>query len=89
MSVDVENESCDIALVGLGTMGSNFALNVADHGYTVAGYNRKKEKIKHLAEIKKDHHKIAMTRLLAELCRMVRRPRAIVLLCRPVGRWMR
>ncbi len=84
MSVDEENGSFDIGLVGLGTMGSNFALNVADHGFSVAGYNRKEDKIKYLAEIKKDHHKIAMTQDIAELCRMVRTPRAIVLLV-PAG----
>lgn len=84
MSLDEENGSFDIGLVGLGTMGSNFALNVADHGFSVAGYNRKEDKIKYLAEIKKDHHKIAMTQDIAELCRMVRTPRAIVLLV-PAG----
>ncbi len=85
MSVAEENGTFDIGLVGLGTMGSNFALNVADHGYAVAGYNRKEDKIKYLAEIKKDHHKIAMTQDIAALCRMVRRPRAIVLLV-PAGK---
>ncbi len=30
----------DIGLIGLGVMGRNLALNMADHGYTVAVYNR-------------------------------------------------
>lgn len=30
----------DIGLIGLGTMGSNLVLNMADHGYRVAVYNR-------------------------------------------------
>ena len=29
----------DIAVIGLGVMGSNLALNIADHGYKVAVYN--------------------------------------------------
>ena len=29
----------DIALIGLGVMGSNLALNIADHGYKIAVYN--------------------------------------------------
>ncbi|MCB1774166.1 MAG: decarboxylating NADP(+)-dependent phosphogluconate dehydrogenase [Gammaproteobacteria bacterium] len=32
--------SCDIAVYGLGVMGSNIALNFADHGLQVAVYNR-------------------------------------------------
>jgi 6-phosphogluconate dehydrogenase len=75
---------CDIGLIGLGVMGSNFALNVADHGFSVAGYNRKKEKIKQLAELKSAHHKIETTQDIRSLCHMVRTPRAIVLLV-PAG----
>ena len=32
--------SADVGLVGLAVMGANFALNMADHGYKVAVYNR-------------------------------------------------
>ena len=32
--------SCDIAMIGLAVMGQNLALNIADHGYKVAVYNR-------------------------------------------------
>ncbi len=32
--------SCNVGLVGLGVMGRNLALNMADHGYRVAVYNR-------------------------------------------------
>jgi len=34
----------DIGLVGLAVMGQNLVLNMADHGYTVAVYNRSAEK---------------------------------------------
>ncbi|NLO28078.1 MAG: hypothetical protein GX113_07875, partial [Actinobacteria bacterium] len=30
----------DIGVVGMGTMGRNLALNMADRGFTVAVYNR-------------------------------------------------
>ena len=33
-------EKCDIGLIGLGVMGQNLILNMADHGFTVAAYNR-------------------------------------------------
>ncbi len=32
--------TCDVGLVGLAVMGQNLALNMADHGYKVAVYNR-------------------------------------------------
>lgn len=32
--------TCDIGLIGLGVMGQNLILNLADHGYWVAVYNR-------------------------------------------------
>jgi 6-phosphogluconate dehydrogenase len=32
--------SCDVGLVGLAVMGQNLALNMADHGYRVAVFNR-------------------------------------------------
>ncbi|KPJ99069.1 MAG: 6-phosphogluconate dehydrogenase [Desulfobacterales bacterium SG8_35] len=31
---------CDIGLIGLAVMGQNLVLNMADHGFTVAAYNR-------------------------------------------------
>ena len=31
-------------MIGLGVMGSNFLLNVADHGFTAVGYDKDKEK---------------------------------------------
>ena len=31
--------SCDIGVVGLGVMGKNLALNLADHGYRVACFD--------------------------------------------------
>ena len=85
MADNGQKNKFDIGLIGLGVMGSNFALNVADHGFSVAGYNRKAEKIKLLAEIKGEHHKIETTRDLQNLCDMVRKPRAILLLV-PAGR---
>jgi len=32
--------SADVGLIGLAVMGQNLALNLADHGYRVAVYNR-------------------------------------------------
>ena len=34
------SEKSQIGLIGLGVMGQNLALNIADHGYPIAVYNR-------------------------------------------------
>jgi len=35
----MEKRGCDIGLIGLGVLGRNFLLNVADQGFAVAGYD--------------------------------------------------
>ncbi|MCB5161598.1 NADP-dependent phosphogluconate dehydrogenase [Marinomonas algarum] len=39
------NQNCNIGFVGLGVMGKNLALNLADHGYRVAGFDLDPHKI--------------------------------------------
>jgi 6-phosphogluconate dehydrogenase len=40
----MKNQGCDIGLIGLGVMGRNLVLNIADQGFSVALYNRTIEK---------------------------------------------
>jgi 6-phosphogluconate dehydrogenase len=40
-----ENASADIGLIGLAVMGENLALNIADHGFKCAVYNRTTDKV--------------------------------------------
>jgi 6-phosphogluconate dehydrogenase len=42
-------KSCELGLIGLGVMGRNFVLNLADRGFAVAGYDRQPEKVAALA----------------------------------------
>jgi methyl-accepting chemotaxis protein/ribose transport system substrate-binding protein len=39
-----------IGVIGLAVMGKNLALNIAEHGFTVAVYNRSSQKTKELLE---------------------------------------
>ena len=39
------NAQCDIGLVGLAVMGQNLVLNMVDHGFKVAVYNRTTSKV--------------------------------------------
>ncbi len=43
-------EKADIGMVGLGVMGSNLALNIAEKGYTVAVYDRDEPVLKAFIE---------------------------------------
>jgi 6-phosphogluconate dehydrogenase len=38
------SESAEIGLVGLGTMGANLALNIAEAGHRIAVFNRSPER---------------------------------------------
>jgi len=44
----MEHEQCEFGMVGLGVMGSNFLMNVADSGFTAVGYDKDAEKAKAL-----------------------------------------
>ncbi len=37
--------TCDIGLIGLAVMGQNLVLNMNDHGYKVAVFNRTTSKV--------------------------------------------
>ena len=41
----MSNASCDIGLMGLAVMGQNLVLNMNDHGYKVAVFNRTVSKV--------------------------------------------
>jgi 6-phosphogluconate dehydrogenase len=43
-------EKYRLGMIGLGVMGRNLVLNMADHGFAVAGYDKDKEKAKKLNE---------------------------------------
>ena len=50
MSTKQNVEKCEIGMVGLGVMGCNLLLNMADHGFTVAGYDKDNSKVKSLQQ---------------------------------------
>jgi 6-phosphogluconate dehydrogenase len=76
----MSNEGCDIGLIGLGTMGRNFVLNMADHGFAVAVYNRTAEKTKDFMDHEVGARPIQAGYDLQEFIGLLRRPRALILL---------
>ena len=84
MSEESATGQCDIGVIGLGVMGRNFALNLADHGYRVAGYDRDEKKIGMLAHDKTERQSIHTAGDIKTFCDLLRRPRAVILLV-PAG----
>ncbi|MFZ5585681.1 MAG: NADP-dependent phosphogluconate dehydrogenase [Thermodesulfobacteriota bacterium] len=70
----------DIAVVGLGVMGRNLALNLAERGHAVAVLNRSPEKTKALMAGAGGRLGLRPAYAPAELAAMLKRPRALLLM---------
>lgn len=74
-------EKADIGMVGLGVMGSNLALNIAEKGYTVAVYDRDEPVLKAFLEKAGPlRDKIIPCATFEELAENTRKPRPFIFL---------
>jgi len=73
-------QTADIALIGLAVMGQNIVLNMNDHGYVVAVYNRTTSKVDHFLENEAKGTKVVGAHSLEELVGLLKKPRRIMLL---------
>ncbi|MBR6464642.1 MAG: decarboxylating NADP(+)-dependent phosphogluconate dehydrogenase, partial [Verrucomicrobia bacterium] len=69
-----------IALIGLAVMGQNLVLNMNDHGFTVAVYNRTVSKVDHFLANEAKGTRIIGTHSLEELVTKLKRPRRVMML---------
>ncbi|MBF9044109.1 NADP-dependent phosphogluconate dehydrogenase [Rhodobacterales bacterium HKCCE4037] len=75
----------DIGLIGLGTMGSALALNIAEKGFTVAVFNRTTEKTHAFVDEAGDlADRVVPCETLEALAAAIKGPRAIILMV-PAG----
>ena len=81
---DQSKKKCDVGLIGLGVMGRNFARNMADHGFSVAGFDRDREKIEALLSARTPGQDLQPGRTLTEFLGLLSRPRVVMLLV-PAG----
>lgn len=73
--------SADVGLIGLAVMGQNLALNLADHGYRVAVYNRTPAAMeKVVAEHQDTPGGLVGTAALLEFVAALKKPRKILIL---------
>ncbi|WP_417582308.1 NADP-dependent phosphogluconate dehydrogenase [Pelagibacterium sp.] len=74
-------EEADIGLVGLGVMGENLALNIADNGYKIAVYNRTADKVDAFLDNAGDLKSNVMgSGELATFISMLKRPRSVIIM---------
>jgi 6-phosphogluconate dehydrogenase len=73
----------EIGMVGLGVMGRNLALNMADHGHSVAGYDKDLSKVEALQD-KAGDREIQGAETMEEFAGLLATPRAVMMLV-PAG----
>jgi len=74
------SQQADIGLIGLAVMGQNLVLNMDDHGFTVAVYNRTTSKVDRFIENEAQGTKVIGTHTLAELVSVLKRPRRVMIM---------
>ncbi len=72
--------SCDIGLIGLAVMGQNLVLNMNDHGFKVAVFNRTVSKVDDFLQQEAKGTQIEGAHSIEELCGMLKRPRRVMIM---------
>jgi 6-phosphogluconate dehydrogenase len=73
-------KTADIGLIGLAVMGQNLVLNMDDHGYTVAVYNRTVAKVEEFLNGPARGTRVLGAHSLKELTAALKRPRKVMLM---------
>src|ERR1035441_2765759 len=74
------NASCDIGLIGLAVMGQNLVLNMNDHGFKVAVFNRTVSKVDDFLANEAKGTDVAGAHSVEELTGLLKRPRRVMLM---------
>jgi len=70
----------DIGLIGLAVMGQNLVMNMADHGFTVAVYNRTTSVVDEFVNGPAKGMSIIGTHSLEEMASLLKKPRRVMML---------
>ncbi len=71
---------CDLGLVGLAVMGQNLVLNMNDHGFKIAVFNRTTSKTTDFINNEAKGTQVVATYSLEELANALKRPRRVMLM---------
>jgi 6-phosphogluconate dehydrogenase len=72
--------SCDIGLIGLAVMGQNLVLNMNDHGFKVAVFNRTVSKVDDFLANEAKGTQVVGAHSVQELASLLKRPRRVMLM---------
>ena len=72
--------TCDIGLIGLAVMGQNLVLNMTDHGFKVAVFNRTTSKVDEFLANEAKGTPIEGAHSVAELCAKLKSPRRVMIM---------
>ena len=79
------NQKYDFGMVGLGVMGSNLLYNIADHGFSVIGFDLNSEKAKNLEKEATPNTDVKGVSVIKDFISKLNTPRKIMLLV-PAGK---
>src|SRR5512137_978485 len=72
--------NADIAVIGLAVMGQNLILNMNDHGFTVAAFNRTVSKVDEFLAKEAAGTKVIGAHSIEEMVKLLKRPRRVMLM---------
>jgi len=72
--------TCDIGLIGLAVMGQNLVLNMNDHGFKVAVFNRTVSKVDDFLANEAKGTEVVGAHSIEELTALLKRPRRVMLM---------
>jgi len=78
-------EKYNYGMIGLGVMGRNLLYNIAENGFSIAGFDLDDEKVKHLQDGATSEMKVKGTVSLEEFVTALETPRKIILMV-PAGK---
>ena len=76
----MEKASCDIGLIGLAVMGQNLVLNMNDHGYKVAVFNRTVSKVDDFIQNEAKGTQVVGAHSIEEMCGLLKLPRRVMIM---------
>ncbi len=76
----MSNGTCDIGLIGLAVMGQNLVLNMNDHGYKVAVFNRTVSKVDEFLNDEAKGTEVVGAHSIEEMCGLLKLPRRVMIM---------
>src|ERR1700692_4736867 len=80
LEIAMAEGTCDIGLIGLAVMGQNLVLNMNDHGYKVAVFNRTTSKVVEFIDNEAKGTKVVGAHSIQEMCQLLKKPRRVMIM---------